>query len=262
MNKKLLTYGVVLVFAAGTLIASSGGRIEDSRTSSPLDGQNCTACHASTAQTASGWISTNIPAEGYVAGETYTITATGTHAGVGKFGFQLTAETALVKAGTFIITDAARMQLINTGDAVTHTSAGHVVTNDGNSWSMDWTAPTAGTGEVKFYAAFNAANGNGSNDPGDQIYLENITVQENNVGISTLAASSFTVSPNPATDFISISSDLKIEQVQILTIAGKLVKTISTSDFSNIKVSDLTKGNYLLVISSGKEKVSKKIVIY
>ncbi len=42
---------------------------------------------------------------------------------------------------------------------------------------MEWTAPEAGTDEINFFAAFNAANGNG-NTSGDQIYTSLLTVPE------------------------------------------------------------------------------------
>ena len=49
--------------------------------------------------------------------------------------------------------------MINNDKAITHTSSGISTTGDSNSWSFDWTAPASGTGDVTFYGAFNAANG-------------------------------------------------------------------------------------------------------
>jgi len=79
------------------------------KTGSQGDGSaNCTECHSGVAQQASGWITSTIPVSGYMPGQTYTITATGTHAGVAKFGFEVTAEDAsAAKKGTIIVTDAA-----------------------------------------------------------------------------------------------------------------------------------------------------------
>jgi len=261
MKKKILIYGSALFLLAGTFIASSGGRIQDARTSSPLDGQNCTSCHASIAITATGWITTNIPAEGYTPGETYTITATGTHTGVGKMGFQLTAETTLAKTGTFTITDTDRTQLTNSGDAVTHTSLGHVVSGNSNNWSMDWTAPTAGTGSVGFYAAFNAANGNGTNDDGDQIYLENIQVNEMTVGTNQLSKTEISFHPNPASNYISINSTSMTKSVKFYNNSGKLLKTVTNSGFDKVDISELPSGNYIMIISTEKSSVSKKLII-
>ncbi len=97
------------------------------------------------------------------------MTVNGTLAGAGKYGFELTAETATgSKTGTFIISDATRTRLTNGGNAVTHTSSG----NSGGastSWTASWTAPATDVGQVRFYVAVNAANGNGNNS-GDMIF--------------------------------------------------------------------------------------------
>lgn len=169
----------ILIVPAILLLYSYAGGSPGGKTGSPGDnGNTCTDCHSGTAQTKTGWITTNIPADGYVAGETYVVTATGTHPGVVKFGFELTDEnSAGDKLGGLTVTDVSRTKYINSNNAITHTSAGNVPTGNTNSWSMDWTAPTDGDGEVTFYAAFNAANGNG-NTSGDQIYKTSLTVAE------------------------------------------------------------------------------------
>ncbi len=161
---------IILSFSTG----SPGGR-----TGSPGDsGQNCTGCHSGSPQSASNWITTNIPPAGYVPGQTYTITASGTHTGVVKFGFELTAENSQgIKAGTFIITNLTQTKLINQNKAVTHLAGGTTPSGNTKTWSMNWTAPAQGTGPITFYAALNAANGNGNNS-GDVIYLTSATVQE------------------------------------------------------------------------------------
>jgi hypothetical protein len=143
------------------------------------DGKDCTNCHQpGPTSIVDGWITTDIPAEGYTPGETYTITATGTHTGVVRFGFELTAENgSSQKTGTFSITDAARTQLTNGNHAVMHTAGGIAPSGDSNTWTMDWTAPAVGTGSVTFTAAFNAANGNGNNS-GDVIYKSLNAVSE------------------------------------------------------------------------------------
>jgi len=169
----LIVPGILVLYSYHT--GSPGGK-----TGSPGDnGVTCTQCHNSfSAQEQPGWITSTIPADGYTPGETYTITATGTYAGVVRFGFELTAEDdAGNKTGTFIITDAVRTQMSPTNASVTHTANGITPSGDSNTWSMDWTAPDAGEGTVTFYAAFNAANGNG-NTGGDHIFTSSLSVNE------------------------------------------------------------------------------------
>ena len=104
--------GMFFLLTSGT--ENSGGS-QGGKTGSPGDGgATCTNCHSGTATAQEGWITSNIPAEGYTPGETYTITATGTHNGVGKFGFEVTAEdNADAKTGTFVITNSDESQLAN-----------------------------------------------------------------------------------------------------------------------------------------------------
>lgn len=149
------------------------------KSGSPGDGgATCTDCHGGTATFQAGWITSTIPSEGYVAGETYTVTATGTHNGVSKFGFEATAEDGSnQKTGSIIVTNNTENQLANGGTSITHKSAGTVPNGNIKSWSFDWTAPAAGTGPVTFYSAFNAANGNG-NTSGDVIYTSSLLVPE------------------------------------------------------------------------------------
>ena len=177
--KKLYKLLYVLIIPAALVFYSYSSGSPGGKTGSPGDGgSTCTECHSSSVQQQSGWITTDIPAEGYTPGETYTITATGTHSGVVRFGFELTAENdADTKIGTFTITDTQRTKMSPSNTSVTHTFNGVTPSGDSNSWSMDWTAPEEATGTVTFYASFNAANGNG-NTSGDQIYTSSLTVNE------------------------------------------------------------------------------------
>jgi len=183
---------VILFFAYSN--GSPGGK-----TGSPGDGgATCTQCHSGTAQTATNWISTTIPAEGYQPGQTYTITAAGFHMGVVKFGFELTAENASGnKVGTFAVINATETQLTNNNKAVTHKAAGTTPIGNSKIWTMSWTAPTPAVGDVTFYGAFNAANGNGANT-GDVIYKTSHTVAAQPAGVNVtfrVDMSEQTVSP-------------------------------------------------------------------
>lgn len=176
--------GLFFLFTSEVLYhtGSPGGK-----TGSPGDGgATCTQCHGGSATFQEGWITSDIPVDGYMPGETYTITATGTHAGVGRFGFELTSEDATnTKVGTIMVTNATETQLVNGNNSITHTNSGFTPNGDMKSWSFDWTAPAEGTGEVTFYAAFNAANGNGNNQ-GDVIYRSEYAVSEANPTVDGL----------------------------------------------------------------------------
>jgi type IX secretion system substrate protein/Reeler domain-containing protein len=174
---KKIRHQILFISALGlilTFFAFSGGS-PGGKSGSPGDGgATCTQCHTGTATVQAGWITSNIPAEGYTAGETYTITAMGTNSAAALFGFELTTENATgQKIGTLAITDATRTKFTDVENhAITHTSSGTAAT-----WTMDWTAPAEGSGEVGVYAAFNAANGNG-NTSGDEVFTSELMLME------------------------------------------------------------------------------------
>lgn len=143
------------------------------------NGNTCIQCHTpGPANTVTGWITTNVPAEGYTPGQTYLITATGTHNGVVKFGFELTVEDSQGnKVGTLQLTEPTRTKFTNSNHAVTHTAAGNVPSGNTNTWTMNWVAPSNVQGNIGIYAAFNAANGNGNNQ-GDVIYKSSIFISK------------------------------------------------------------------------------------
>ncbi len=178
MKKLLLPIILISIPFVIILMANSSGS-PGGKTGSPGDaGSSCTQCHSGTPNQVDGWITTTIPQEGYNPGQTYDVTLIGTHTGVVKFGFELTAEDAAGnKVGTLTITDPLQTQLTNGQSAITHTSDGNNPVGDMKVWSMSWTAPDPGVDDVAFYASFNAANGNGSTS-GDVIYLSNLQVQQ------------------------------------------------------------------------------------
>ncbi|MEI6817209.1 MAG: choice-of-anchor V domain-containing protein [Bacteroidota bacterium] len=147
------------------------------RTGSPGNGgSTCyNGCHTGTAVTAqTGWITSNIPTQGYIGGTVYTITATATYTGRSTFGFEIACQNTSGTALGTIINTSSQTQL--NGTYITHNSTGVSGTNS-KTWTFNWKAPAAGTGAVTFYGAFNCANGNGNNF-GDIIYTSTLAVPE------------------------------------------------------------------------------------
>lgn len=140
----------------------------------PGDSGNCTTCHAGSAISVNGGISTDIPATGYTPGETYTITVGSglTSLGSSKYGFSFTAQNT---SGTNLGALTGGGNVVTASNHVGHNGP---LSSGTPSWTFTWTAPSAGSGAVGFYAAVNAANSNGSAS-GDVILLSDTTVQEN-----------------------------------------------------------------------------------
>ena len=148
---RLVTLMVVLifttfVFTSGAFAHSNGA--PQAKTGSPGDGSNCTSCHGGSAVTVTGWITTNIPTQGYTGGTSYTLTVTAT--GTGKKGFELSPQN-VAGAQLGVLAAGTGSKLVGGTKYVTHTSAGP--SSGTSTWSFTWTAPAAGTGTVNLYAA-------------------------------------------------------------------------------------------------------------
>lgn len=117
-------------------------------TGSPADGKDCKQCHGGSTTPVTDWITSNIPAEGYTPGTTYDITVTVT--GSGKKGFEVSPQNLSGSLlGTLQATSGTK--LTGSGKYITQTSSSN---SNPATWTFNWTAPVAGTGEVTFYGAF------------------------------------------------------------------------------------------------------------
>lgn len=261
-----------LTYTTGS--ANNGGN-----TGSSIDGQTCaqSPCHddQSPVQNSSdASITTDIPSSGYVPGNTYTITAKITKSGHSKFGFELTAEdiSAGLKVGSYTLNNATTTQKTNNGDAVTHTSSGNGGP-DSASWSVDWTAPPAGTGEVTFFAAFNVTNSNNSSS-GDVIHLDSTTVQEDTSSTAIPSARmmqerSLNVHPIPAKERITISvtdQEFKPERILLRDLQGRIVQELHKGGLNGSEASfsldaGIESGTYLLEVKGEEERKLKKLLI-
>ena len=165
-------------------------------TGAPGDNPNaCTQCHTGAAlNSGKGSVRILFPGGGaYQPGATYRLRVAVRDPDQRRWGFQLTARLASNPA----VEQAGNLQPVNDftraicqdgknkpcTDAnpiqfIMHTSDGtRIGTPNGVDFEFDWTAPTAGAGQITFYAAGNAANGNGDNQ-GDLIYTSNLSVDE------------------------------------------------------------------------------------
>ena len=146
----------------------------NSRTCSSQNG----GCHSGSGTTfQSDMISINIPDCGYIPGETYTVTLTVSSIGRNEFGFSVSPQfSGGATAGTMIASTGT--QLNGSGRYLTHTAAGTIESSPNTRiWTFDWIAPQAGSGNVVFYAAFNASNNNNANT-GDLIFNSNLSIFE------------------------------------------------------------------------------------
>ena len=176
MKKKIFILGSIILIAILLYPTTSNSNSTGSvggKTGSPTDNSDCTSCHYAEfpATVSTTHITSNIPSNGYTPGNTYTITTSSW-----ADGFEITCEenTGNTKTGTFFNTNASSTQLVNNGNAITHTAAGI----SSNTWSFDWEAPSIGTGDITFYGAFIAAGYPGGSNSGDFLTLSTLSISE------------------------------------------------------------------------------------
>jgi len=259
--KKKFYFGITVVLLATTLLSWNSGTPPEGNTGSPMDVNTCTQCHTGTAISQDNWITSNIPVTGYTPGSTYTFTASGTHSGAAKFGFEITSEDASNKVGTFIVTDATTTKLANNDNAITHTSS-NSVSGDTKTWSFDWTAPAEGTGDITFYGAFNAADGNGSST-GDVIYTSQIAISESTVGVENNNTIAISIFPNPTRDYLNINSKNTINNIRVFNISGKQFINMPevNAKFKKVNLDMLSGGVYFIIVEGNNFTKTEKIII-
>jgi uncharacterized protein (TIGR03437 family) len=161
------------------------------RTGAPSDlgGQNCSGCHQTFGAANSDPAgSVKIETGNYKPGIPQIIKVTVQHPQSVRWGFQLTArpmndETKM--AGTFTVDESIQVKCGPDGrsapcdgalEFAEHRQATtHIGANGSATFVVEWTPPANEVGNIVFYAAGNAANGDG-NLTGDHIYTNSLTI--------------------------------------------------------------------------------------
>lgn len=263
-NLLLLTGAGFLAFLLISSTLGSGGS-NGTFTGSPLDNKTCASCHNSYDVTEVSWITTNIPEAGWIPSETYSITITASSATAQKMGFELTAENTDEKVGVFTFPDDGRMKLASGSKTkVTHTSDGVTPENGHITWEATWTAPDVDKGDVTFYAAINAANGN-SNTSGDSIFVTSITSTQDasSTAVHEVENISLKVFPNPASDYLFVRTIENIRSTEVINLSGQiqLKQTGNNSNNMRMDVSSLQPGIYVISANTEVESYTRKIRI-
>ncbi|MCF8256773.1 MAG: T9SS type A sorting domain-containing protein [Flavobacteriales bacterium] len=233
-----------------------------SNTGSPGDGgETCAACHTQGGVTVEDtWITTDIPGTGYVAGQSYSITLTtaGGSPSTNK-GFSVTVENgANAPTGTLSATDATNTSYFD--NHVTHRTAGITQT----AWTVGWTAPAQGTGDVTVYAAF-VKNGYAGG-----VATASLSVAEASVGVSEVGSDDMvSIFPNPVSDMLRIelpSAGSGTVSVDVYSITGQMVLNdnvvVGGDRFSiSYDLSDLNVGTYLVRLTHSGKVYTERIVV-
>lgn len=258
MKKILLLTGAIFgifILSYPKLTTANFNGSPGGKTNSPLDGSNCTMCHSGTLNSGQGSfnISSDIPSTGYVPGETYTLTVQGAHPSYTKYGFELTAESSVGKVGGFTIANSSQTQLTNNNNSVTHKSTG-TLGSATKTWTVNWTAPSSGQITVDFYVAGMAANGNSTNDSGDEVYTTTYSVDEEvSVSLDELENNlNIYINYND----IIIEGDQFLQCIEVYDIIGKKIfSSKNTSLPTEINSSEFKSGIYIVNCTDQNSKV-------
>lgn len=197
MGTTIRAAAAAFLMAAGALAASPlldrGGDVQAFPDHPPVahtggfGEPTCTRCHAGAAPNdAAGSLALRGAPEAYAPGGRYRIAVVLERAEMAAGGFQLAARCADgTQAGRLAAADPARVGVAEdgrTGVSYAHQTAdGTAPARPGHAeWAVEWTAPAAGCGAVRFDGAANAGNGDGS-ALGDHVYTRTL--------ISALSAS-------------------------------------------------------------------------
>jgi hypothetical protein len=243
---------LLLIPATALILMSNSEGVGTGKSGSPGDGGiTCAQCHFGGDFNASATILSDIPSSGYLFNTTYTINVA-TSSNASTLGFQLTAENSdNTKIGVFTA---------GTGSKVINKRVTHSGTSTSGNWSFNWTSPSSDEGNVTFYTAVNAANGN-TGTSGDQIVTANST--PTSLSISEAKRLNFGLFPNPASDNVTIQlpSGTENATAQFYDYLGRLAFSEKVTRTNNkVAVHSLSKGVYILKVVTEDKIGSQKFV--
>ncbi len=252
--------------------STNGGPV--AYTGSPSNGRTCGTnggCHnTGTAPFLAGLITSNIPATGYIPGQTYLFTVNPVVVGaptvVSKVGFSISPQT---QGGVLvgILTAGTGSKLVGSGAYVTHTGT----LMNSTSRTFSWTAPAISTPSVTFYGAFNYSNAQ-NNSSGDQIRTTTITLnQDVTTDIQSIDKPSINVSVFAVLKSLKVELEMNVPNqitLSVMDVKGKNVCSTQKYDVQTGKneivldLLHLSKGFYMVnILSDDFLPISRKILI-
>lgn len=264
MKRITTTLKVAALAAVSTVFLANSGGSPGQRTGSAVDGAKTCAtqggCHANASAPIlkQDMITTDIPATGYVPGESYKITLNPTKAGASRWGFEMMVQNSSNEAsGAFVSNTDGNIVSGNT-DRITHKFASGAG-GDSKTWVLDWTAPTTADGDLQIFASVLAANGNG-NTGGDQLIIDTLDISVNaTASLSSVVSQEIVLYPNPVVSELHIKGfDGSNAVISVFDMMGKEV--IAMPFERVVSVRDLPSGNYTLKVASNNITLNKTFV--
>ncbi len=256
MKKNYFVFSaVVTALVCGIASIASSNGPSQALTNSPIGNETCNRCHSGTVNAGPGSIQLSGLPTDYVPGTTYSLTLSITGESSTKLGFQTVAlNSANANGGSFNNLSSN----VGTFTASGATFIEHTSPSATGTWTFDWTAPTAGTGDVSIYTAINATNNNG-NTSGDRVYNQLFSVSE--AGAASVANTNekaIRLFPNPATDWVLLENVKPNSWVSVYNLQGQQVFENRTNADQKIELSSWPKGTYFMVVEQEVYKFVKR----
>lgn len=264
MNKTSTTLKVVALAAVSTIFLANRGGSPGGRSGSAVDASRTCAtqggCHFNQNLPIlnQDMISTDIPATGYVPGESYQITLNPEKAGAGRWGFEMLVQNSNDEAvGAFTSNDDGNI-IGGNASRITHKFAS-TDGGDTKTWVLDWTAPETADGELQVFASVLAANGNGTTG-GDQLIIDTLDITVNETAsLSKLVSQDITLYPNPVTNELHLKGlEGAGTSISIFDMSGKEVVNMGYA--AVVDVRNLPTGNYVLKVASKNTTINKTFI--
>jgi len=233
-NTLVIALVCALALATGSAFAYSSDP-PDARTGAPGE-STCTACHSSfPLNSGAGSLSViGLPQE-WSPLTIYDVEIELADPDAQRWGYEFTILDANGNSVGQLATLDGESQLSTPGNRTyaKHTFLGtHEQTTVSSSWTVRWTSPAAGAGDVTLYVAGNAANNNSSSS-GDRIYATSVASSEGGlsaVGVPALAAAELRANfPNPFNPRTSISYELAADmpvRLSVYALDGRRVRVL------------------------------------
>lgn len=158
----------------------------------------------------------------------------------------------------------------NNNNHLTHTQTATSFEGNTQTWTIEWEAPSQDVGEIRFYAAANAANNNNRNT-GDLIYGSDttLTYDKSTSTPQTAINEETQVYPNPTKEMLNIHLPAAKQanfDIRLFDMNGKPVETFPTQTLSQTTKSinlpaNLEQGAYMLQLSSQNHQLQKTILV-
>jgi hypothetical protein len=92
-----------------------------------------------------------------------------------------------------------------------------------------------------------------------KLYLDDIQVTvEDAAAINEVEKIAFSVYPNPSSDVIYVTGNKAIQSLSLVSTTGQLLQTVKNSN--SMQLVDFPAGTYFVVVSTGTQQVTKRIV--